>query len=121
MAKTVLIAEDYEDSRTCLKFMLEYFGFEVIEAENGAEAVDVFMQTQPDLILMDLAMPMMDGLTATKTIRNSEFKNHTPIVAVSAFGKALYEEAIQAGCNDLIDKPLDFDSLVPVLNRYIVQ
>ena len=119
MAKTVLIAEDYEDSRCCLKFMLEYYGFDVVEAENGVEAVKEFRQKHPDLVLMDLAMPMMDGLTATKAIRNSEQREHTPIVAVSAFGKALYNEAIQAGCNDLIDKPLDFDSLVPVLNRYI--
>lgn len=119
MAKTILIAEDYEDSRQCLRFMLEYHGFDVVEAENGFEAVKTFRRRHPDLILMDLAMPMMDGLTAAKAIRNSEKQEHIPIVAVSAFGKALYEEAMQAGCDDLIDKPLDFDLLVPVLNRYI--
>jgi two-component system chemotaxis response regulator CheY len=119
MEKTILIAEDYEDSRCCLKFMLEYFGFRVVEAKDGAEAVDEFKKQQPDLVLMDLAMPRMDGLTATKEIRNSEFSGKTPIIAVSAFGKALYNEAIQSGCDDFLNKPLDFDSLVPVLKKYL--
>ena len=64
-------------------------------------------------------MPDMDGLTATKIIKNTSDITKTPIVAVSAHGQALCNEAIQAGCDDVITKPIDFDSLLPVLHHYL--
>lgn len=119
MPKTILVVEDYPDSRILMRFILEGCGYEVLEAGNGQEAVDILQFETPDLILMDMSMPVMDGITATKVIRNSENNSHIPIIAVTAHGKALYKEAIQAGCNDLLAKPVDCESLNPVIRKYI--
>jgi two-component system, cell cycle response regulator DivK len=119
MPKKVLIVEDYEDSRTLMKFMLEDFGYQVIEASDGLEAFDKFKNFRPDLILMDISLPVVDGLTATKAIRQCQEGKKVPIIAVTAFGKSYRKQAIEAGCNDLIGKPLDFDSFEPVLNNYL--
>jgi two-component system, cell cycle response regulator DivK len=119
MSKKVLIVEDYEDSRTLMKFMLEDFGYQVIEAADGIEAFEKFKTFHPDLILMDISLPIVDGLTATKAIRECRDGEKVPIIAVTAFGKSFYRQAIEAGCNDLIGKPLDFDSFEPVLNNYL--
>jgi CheY-like chemotaxis protein len=97
------------------------FGYIVIEAENGQQAVKSAQQYHPDLILMDMSMPVMDGLTATKAIRVFNEKPKIPIIAVTAFGKQYYERAMEAGCNDLISKPVDFDVLQPVIEQYLAQ
>ena len=119
MAKKVLIVEDYEDTRDLMKFLVESYGYQVIEAADGIEAVDKFKQLHPDLILMDISLPMVDGLTATKFIRQVSSAATVPIIAVTAFGKSYYKKAIEAGCNDLIPKPLDFDTLEPIINQYL--
>jgi len=119
MPKTILIVEDYEDSREVMKTLLELNGYRVSEAVDGCEAVKSFKHQRPDLILMDISLPYMDGLTATKLIRESEGKIKTPIIAFTAFGDSFYKQAIEAGCNDLVSKPVDFDSLEPVLNHYL--
>lgn len=119
MLKKVLIVEDYEDTREFMKFLLESYGYQVIEAADGIEAVDRAKQQCPDLILMDISLPVVDGLTATRTIRQSRNQEQMPIIAVTAFGKNYYDKAIEAGCNDLIDKPVDFDVLEPILSHYL--
>ena len=119
MAKKVLIVEDYEDTREFMKFLLETYGYQVIEATNGIEAVDRTKQVHPDLILMDISLPVVDGLTATRAIREFETAGKVPIIAITAFGKNYYRKAIEAGCNDLIDKPVDFDVLEPILDHYL--
>ena len=119
MAKTVLVVEDYADTRTMMKFLLQSFGFVVIEAADGQEAVEKAQINVPDLILMDLSLPVMDGLTATQTIRKFNGFGKIPIIAVTAYGNSYYRQAIEAGCDDLINKPLDFDKLEPILNQYL--
>jgi len=120
MAKKVLIVEDYEDTREFMKILLESYGYKVIEAADGIEAIDRVRQYHPDLILMDISLPVVDGLTATRAIREFDEESRTvPIIAVTAFGKNYYKKAIEAGCNDLIDKPVDFDSLEPILKSYL--
>lgn len=119
MIKKVLIVEDYEDTREFMKFLLESYGYQVIEAADGIEAVDRAKQQCPDLILMDISLPVVDGLTATRTIRKCSNQAQMPIIAVTAFGKNYYDKAIEAGCNDLIDKPVDFDLLEPILSHYL--
>lgn len=121
MQKTILVAEDMRDSRQMIKFLLEMFGYIVIEAENGQQAVRSAAEHHPDLILMDMSMPVMDGLSATKAIRKLNEKTKIPIIAVTAFGKQFYERAIEAGCNDLISKPIDFDTLQPVIEQHLAQ
>ena len=120
MSKKILVVEDYEDSRSFMKFLLEGKGYQVSEARDGIEAFDRFKQIHPDLILMDISLPQVDGLTATKAIRDIEAEGESvPIIAVTAFGKLYYKKAIEAGCNELIDKPVDFDSLEPVISQYL--
>ena len=121
MGKKVLVVEDYEDTREFMKLLLESYGYQVVEAADGIEAVDRAKQQHPDLILMDISLPFVDGLTATRTIRQFVFKKdaNVPIIAVTAFGKTYYDRAIAAGCNDLIDKPIDFDMLEPILHQYL--
>ncbi|HEY8561499.1 MAG TPA: response regulator [Pyrinomonadaceae bacterium] len=120
MSKVILVVEDYEDIRSFLKYLLEEKGYQVCEARDGIEAFDRFKQMHPDLILMDISLPEVDGLTATKAIRALEVDGENiPIIAVTAFGKLYYKKAMEAGCNELIDKPVDFDELVPVINQYL--
>lgn len=119
MNETILIVEDYTDTRFLMRLLLESYGYEVLEAADGLEAVESIKQQIPDLILMDISLPFMDGLTATKVIRGFDGTAQIPIIAVTAFGNTLYNQAIEAGCNDLIKKPLDFDMLEPVINEYL--
>jgi CheY-like chemotaxis protein len=119
MGRKVLIVEDYEDSREFMKFLLESYGYEVTEAVDGLEAIESFKHHFPDLVLMDIAMPVMDGSTATKAIRQLKTGAKIPIIAVTAHGKQFYEKAIEAGCNDVVSKPIDFDSFEPILKQYL--
>jgi CheY-like chemotaxis protein len=119
MSKKVLIAEDYADTRSFMKFLVESFGYSVLEATDGEQAVKTVQKEKPDLVLMDLAMPVMDGLAATRVIRGFDGMNKLPIIAVTAHGQSYYRLAIEAGCDDLINKPLDFSSLEPVLDQYL--
>ncbi len=117
--KKVLIVEDYEDIRNFMKLLVESYGYHVIEAADGIEALTKVRQLSPDLVLMDISLPVVDGLTATRAIRECNSAEILPIIAVTAFGKLYYEKALAAGCNDLLDKPVDFDALQPVLRQYL--
>jgi CheY-like chemotaxis protein len=119
MKKTILIVEDYEDVRGFMKILIESYGYQVVEATDGIEAIDRFKIFHPDLILMDISLPMVDGLTAAKTIREFNEGKQVPIIVITAFGKHYLNKAIEAGCNALIDKPVDFDALKPILNKYL--
>ena len=119
MAKKVLIVEDYDDVREFMKILVQSYGYEAIEANSGIEAVLSVKGEIPNLILMDIALPDIDGIATTRIIREYLRGVPIPIVAVTASGKAIYEEAIEAGCNDVIGKPVDFDSLGPVFDQYL--
>jgi two-component system cell cycle response regulator DivK len=119
MPKTVLIVEDYDDSRSYIKFAVESYGYQVIEACDGLEAIDRFKQFHPDLILMDISLPVVDGLTTTKAIREFDGVHHIPIIAVTSFGNLYYKQAIEAGCDELISKPVDIELLAPIIDKYI--
>jgi len=82
--QTILVVEDSDDTRYFMRLALEDFGYLVIEAENGAQAVALAEKQRPDIILMDLSLPIMDGLAATERIRTSEFLRGVPIIAVTA-------------------------------------
>lgn len=120
MPKIILIAEDYDDVREFMIFILHSRGFQVYAAENGQEAVKIAEKNLPDLILMDISMPVMDGLQATRLIRASEEKiSQVPIIAVTAFDKSYREKALAAGCNQVISKPVDFDELDETIDKYL--
>src|SRR5919109_447413 len=97
---TVLVVEDFEDNRFMLRRLLEMSGYRVIEAVNGKQAVDFALSESPDVILMDLSLPMLDGLAATRRIREKQTMRHVPIVAVSAHDSSdFHAEALAAGCD----------------------
>jgi CheY-like chemotaxis protein len=109
---TVLLVEDTEDNRFMMRRLLEMSGYRVVEATNGQEAVRIAEAESPGLILMDLSLPMIDGLAATRLIRKMPKLTKTPIIAVSAHDTSDFlTEALEAGCNSYITKPIDFNEL----------
>lgn len=117
MKKTVLVVEDYEDTRVMLRFMLEKFGYSVIEASGPYEALDKADEFLPDLILMDIGMPLLDGLSVAQLIRDKKTNKLVPIIAVTAFSD-IDDEAAKAGCTDVLYKPVHPDRLKEVLDHY---
>jgi CheY-like chemotaxis protein len=115
---TILVAEDHLDSRDALRALLEAFGFHVLEAANGRQAVDVALRWQPDLILMDIMMPELDGFEATRELRRHDSTAHTPIIAVTAMEGA-HQLAIQAGADDYVRKPVDIRGLVAKMHELL--
>lgn len=115
--KKVLVVEDYEDTRVLLKFMIEKFGYSVIEAAGPYEAIDKAAEYLPDLILMDIGMPLLDGLSVAQLIRDKKTNRLVPIVVVTAFSD-IKDEAMKAGCDDVLYKPVHPEQLKEVLDRY---
>jgi two-component system cell cycle response regulator DivK len=103
---TILIAEDHEDSREALRALLDAFGYHVEVATNGREAVEAALATSPDLVLMDVMMPEMDGFEATRRLRENRDFRQIPIVALTAMEGAR-DRVMEAGCDDYVAKPID--------------
>jgi CheY-like chemotaxis protein len=119
---TILLVEDTEDNRQMMRKLLEMSGYRVVEATNGQEAVQVTSDERPELILMDLSLPIIDGLTATRLIRNLPDGEHLPIVAVSAHDTAdFHAEALAAGCNAYITKPINYPELEEIVGRLMAE
>jgi len=112
--KRILVVEDNEDNRRILLYRLKKIGdFEIVETANGAEAVAAVEERPPDLIFMDLKMPVMDGWEATRRIRELENGQDIPIIALTAQAMAGDEQkALANGCNDYLAKPVVDPSLV---------
>ena len=116
----VLLVEDTEDNRQMMRRLLEMSGYRVVEAINGVEAVKLASEEKPRIILMDLSLPLIDGLTATRRIRSLPGLSKVPIVAVSAHDTAdFHSEALAAGCNAYVTKPIDYPELEEVVNRLL--
>ena len=109
MELRVLLVEDTEDNRSMMRRLLEMSGYHVTEATNGVEAVRVAERETPDVILMDLSLPIVDGLAATRRIRQLQELKKVPIIAVSAHDTAdFHAEALASGCDAYITKPIDY-------------
>lgn len=117
-AATILVAEDHLDSRDAMRALLEAFGYRVLVAVNGREAVRIAVEHQPDLILMDIMMPELDGFQATRELRRHEPLEHTPIIAVTAMDGA-QQLALQAGANDYVRKPIDIRRLIAKVHGWL--
>ena len=114
--QTVMVVEDFEDNRFMMRRLLEMSGYNVIEAINGEEAIEIALRERPKLILMDLSLPRVDGLAATRRMRQYRELSDIPIVAVSAHDTTdFHAEALAAGCNDYVTKPIDFEELEELL------
>ncbi len=118
--KLFLVVEDFEDSRFMMRRLLEMAGYNVVEASDGEQAVRMAVEARPVLILMDLSLPKLDGLSATRQIRQTKGLKKVPIVAVSAHDSPESRtEALDAGCNEYVTKPIDFDHLHALLRRFV--
>ena len=116
----VLYVEDHPAQRDILAQMLELNGFEVAVASDGLEGVEKARSWLPDLILMDLRMPKMDGFEAIKVIRSEDNTNEIPIIAISAWASAKHKErALAAVANEHFTKPVDLNRLLTTIGRYL--
>ena len=119
-ARTIMVVEDYDDTRLLLKMGLEGLGYNVLEACNGQEAVDIAGRENPDLILMDLDLPILDGIAATQSIRQDANLESVPIIAVTAYPLSFtHVKAFAKGCNEYMSKPIDMTELANLVHRYL--
>src|SRR6266550_4295087 len=120
-AATILVIEDYCDTRELLAGMLRYKGFHVIEAEDGLEGLLKASANCPDLIILDLALPEMDGVEAARRIHAQPKLARTPIFVISAFvTKEVEADVRAAGCVEIFPKPFDVDDLLAKINTTLV-
>jgi two-component system cell cycle response regulator DivK len=116
----ILVVDDFEDFRFMLRLRLELNNYRVSEAADGREAVEAALRERPDLILMDLSLPVVDGFTATRLIRQQSSLRSVPIIAITADGTATCRvKASAAGCDYLLTKPLDFKDLDVVIKTLL--
>jgi len=118
--RTILLVEDFDDTRLMMKMWLQRNGYRVIEAETGEEAITLARGEHPDLIIMDMMMPGMNGLDATQQIRQYRALRDTPIVAVSAYGADEYRRiALEAGCDEYVSTPFEPDALAELIRSLL--
>ena len=117
---TVLLVEDTEDNRQMMKGLLEMSGFRVVEAVNGKQAIDLAYEVRPAIILMDLSLPYVDGIAATRRIRSMPELKRVPIVVVSAHDTSDFHKlALDAGCDAYVTKPVHYPELEELVNSLL--
>ncbi len=121
---TIMIVDDYDDIRTILKRWLEDAGYHVIEATNGREAIKMAERERPELILMDLALPEIDGFAAAVRIRSHENLHDVPIIAISAYGQLGVDDGLKidphpAGFSAYLPKPFAPEKLLNLVHQYL--
>ncbi len=118
--KKALVVEDHPDMRNVLTFEMEMMGFSVIGAKDGKEGVEKAIKEKPNLILMDIMMPFMDGRDATRLIRSNPETQHIPILVETALANNVVRRScIEAGCNDYITKPFTFKELQKKVQDFV--
>jgi len=116
----VLLVEDQSDLRHLYAQQLALSGYDVIEAENGAEAIDRTTSHAPDVVLMDLSLPVVDGWEATRRLKGDERTAHIPVVALTAHdGSGELQRATRAGCDWFVPKPCPPDALIAEVRRVL--
>jgi len=118
--QTILVVDDFDDTRLMLRTWLQRKGFRVIEAKNGKEALSQAESQSPDLIIMDIEMPELDGLAATRQIKKLKTLSSVPVVAVSAYGAERFRrEALAAGCSEYVSTPFEPDDLEQLIRSLV--
>lgn len=117
--KRILVVEDNDTNMYLITFILKKNGYEVIEARSGEEGIELAIREKPDLIIMDIQLPKMDGLETTRRIRKSEADGTIPIVALTSYAMTGdREKAMQAGCTGYIEKPIDPETFMGEVEKY---
>ena len=120
MSKRILVVEDQPDNRQIIRDMLARTDYEITEAENGEEALSAIAKLRPDLILMEIQLPSMDGYEAMRRIRTDPALSSIPIIAVTAYAPSGEEQkARAAGCNDFVPKPYSPHRLLAKIRNYL--
>lgn len=119
MSAKILIVEDHEETRQLLGTLLEIEGYSVVFAEDGQAGYEVSRVEEPDLILTDIGMLYMDGIEMIRMIRESHDNRTIPVIVITAYGGSTKYQALEAGANAIIDKPLQFDWLLELIRKWI--
>ena len=118
--RVILVVDDQQDNREILNVFLNGLGYRVVEACDGLEAIRVAISQCPDLIIMDLSMPVMDGLNAVRILREKPATSTVPVVTCTAYDTTKYKiQALNVGFNVVLTKPIDFNQLHFVLDQYL--
>ena len=121
MKRNILIIEDNEQNLYLLRFILEKKGFQVFAAKEGKRGVELAASLKPDLILLDIQLPVMDGYTVARLLRGTAELGEVPIIAVTSYAMAGdREKALEAGCTDYIEKPINPDTFVRQVEQYML-
>ncbi len=116
--RLILIADDNDDTRTMFATVLTARGYRVAEAGDGEKAIEVIMRENPGLVLLDLELPRLNGLSVLRRLRNELKKIEVPVVVVTGYEQH-FETAVAAGCDDYLLKPIDFERLETLLDYYL--
>jgi putative two-component system response regulator len=120
MKKKVLLVDDTQTALMALKMMLAGQGFEISTAQNGEEALKAVSETKPDLILLDIMMPKMNGIDCCRHIKNDDDTQEIPVIMVTTKGEAeMIDDSYAAGCNDYVTKPIDKLELIAKVQNYL--
>lgn len=118
--KKILVIEDNEKNLYMMKFLLEYKKYQVVTATDGIEGVKMAIKEKPDLILMDIQLPLLDGYKATKKIKLNKELSHIPIIAVTSFAMiGDKEKTLKVGCNGYIEKPIDPETFIKEMELFL--
>lgn len=120
MSQRILLIEDNEQNRYLATFLLERAGYQVVSAEDGAKGIALAKQLLPELILLDIQLPTMDGHTVARVLREDVTLRHTPVVAVTSYAMAGdRERCLAAGCTGYIEKPINPATFIQEIGAYI--
>ncbi len=118
--KRILVVEDNEDNMYLITVLLQKSGFAIFEAWDGAEGVELALKEKPDLILMDIQLPVLDGYEATKRIKANKETKDIPVIALTSFAMAGdKEKALDAGCDSYIEKPINPETFIAEMEKYL--
>lgn len=118
--KRILIVEDNEHNMYLISFILEKNGYETIKAVNGEEGFQLAIKENPDIVIMDIQLPDINGLEVTKRIRASKVDGKIPIIAITSFAMSGdREKALEAGCTGYIEKPINPDTIMAEIKKYL--
>ncbi|HXG93627.1 MAG TPA: response regulator [Blastocatellia bacterium] len=115
MSKKVLVVEDHHDTSFMLCRLLKMEGYDVEHAIDGVVGYNVATSEHPDLIITDIQMPRMNGIEMIKRLREEDDLSQTPIIVMSAYGKRMIDDALNAGADDYVEKPIDFEKFLSTI------
>ncbi|MBI9048981.1 MAG: response regulator [Anaerolineaceae bacterium] len=120
MKKKILVIEDNDQNMYLVRFILEAHGYEVLEAKNGSDGINLAVEHEPDLILLDIQLPVMDGYTVARELRKRESIDKVPIIAVTSYAMpGDRENVLAAGCVGHIEKPINPDNFITQIEQFM--